>query len=111
MRAQRWVTESEADLHCGMWIDPEAGRETFGDYAERWGALQTNRPTTATQVEDSNEPVGHGGLEDGGGPRHGHLDRPWRQVTAKVLSQGLEVGPTQRYQRPVADPRVDVTAQ
>lgn len=25
VEAQRWVTESEADLHRGMWIDPEAG--------------------------------------------------------------------------------------
>jgi integrase len=34
-----------------MWIDPEAGRETFQEYAERWRQLQTHRPTTAVQVE------------------------------------------------------------
>lgn len=49
--AQRWVTDSEADVHRGTWIDPEAGRETYRDYAERWRRLQTHRPTTATQVE------------------------------------------------------------
>ena len=32
----------------GMWIDPDAGRETFQEYAERWRQLQTHRSVRPT---------------------------------------------------------------
>ncbi len=51
VEAQRWVAESEADVYRGAWIDPQAGRETFKEYAERWRSLQAHRAGTARQVE------------------------------------------------------------
>jgi integrase len=49
--AQRWVTEQTAALNKGDWIDPRAGRVTFGDFAEVWRQAQVHRPTTRASVE------------------------------------------------------------
>ena len=34
--ARRWLATVEADLVRGHWIDPDAGRIPFGEYATRW---------------------------------------------------------------------------
>lgn len=34
--ANRWLSRAQADLDRGEWFDPHAGKETFGDYADRW---------------------------------------------------------------------------
>jgi integrase len=34
--ASRWLTFKEAEVRTGDWIDPDAARVTFGDYAEQW---------------------------------------------------------------------------
>ena len=34
--ASRWLTFKEAEIRSGDWIDPDAARVTFGDYAEQW---------------------------------------------------------------------------
>ena len=34
--ASRWLTFKEAEVRSGDWIDPDAARVTFGDYAEQW---------------------------------------------------------------------------
>ncbi|MCO5317219.1 MAG: site-specific integrase [Microthrixaceae bacterium] len=36
--AERYASTTEADLARGSWIDPNAGREVFRDYSERWVA-------------------------------------------------------------------------
>ena len=41
----------EIDLRRGSYVDPEAGRRLFGDYAEEWRRARVHRPTTAAQVE------------------------------------------------------------
>jgi integrase len=34
--AQRWMAENEATRNRGAWVDPAAGRDRFGEWAERW---------------------------------------------------------------------------
>ena len=49
--AERFLAGVQADLYRGDYIDPDAGKVTYFDYAERWRAAQVHRPTTAAQVE------------------------------------------------------------
>jgi integrase len=45
--AERWLTENEAAKLRGAWVDPAAGRERFGEWAERWfAATAALRPST-----------------------------------------------------------------
>ena len=48
--AQRWASVMEADKARGQWIDPIAGRVSFGQFASAWAAGQVWRPTTAEGV-------------------------------------------------------------
>jgi integrase len=49
--AERWEREQRADVGRGTWIDPSAGRETFGNYARRWQSMQVHhRANTARRV-------------------------------------------------------------
>ena len=48
--AERWASIMEADKARGQWIDPNAGRLTFGQYALSWAAGQVWRPTTVEGV-------------------------------------------------------------
>ena len=41
----------EADKQRGQWIDPDAGRVTFEDYAREWIEMQTFDPSTRLAVE------------------------------------------------------------
>jgi integrase len=34
--AGRWLAENEATRNVGAWVDPAAGRDRFGEWAERW---------------------------------------------------------------------------
>ncbi|MHB1498033.1 MAG: hypothetical protein ACYCXN_08995, partial [Acidimicrobiales bacterium] len=34
--ALAWLSTVEADIHRGQWVDPGAGRVTFGNYADTW---------------------------------------------------------------------------
>ena len=49
--AQRWLNETGASILEGRYIDPNAGRIKFRDYADEWRSQQIHRPTTAAQVE------------------------------------------------------------
>lgn len=45
--AAAWLARQQADINRGVWIDPDAGRERFGIYAERWFANRHDlRPRT-----------------------------------------------------------------
>lgn len=45
--AARWLTLTEAELAAGTWIDPDAGRIPFTDYAQEWITERPNlRPKT-----------------------------------------------------------------
>jgi integrase len=41
----------EDRIRRGEWINPEAGKVLFKDYAEEWRESQAHRPSTAAQVE------------------------------------------------------------
>jgi integrase len=45
--AQRWLDEQTTALVSGNYVDPNAGRVTFGDYFERWADRQLWAPGTA----------------------------------------------------------------
>jgi hypothetical protein len=51
--AERWLKVSEAESLTGRWVDPAAGVEPFGPYAEEWIAVKRSRvwETTATNTE------------------------------------------------------------
>jgi Site-specific recombinase XerD len=49
--AEQWLDNVRGDLARGDYIDPNAGKRTFGDYAKSWQAAQVHRPTTAAQLE------------------------------------------------------------
>ncbi|MFE5210359.1 tyrosine-type recombinase/integrase [Streptomyces sp. NPDC056600] len=48
--AELWLSQVEADMAGGHHHEPNAGRETFGRYAEKWLASQTTDPTTRESV-------------------------------------------------------------
>ncbi|MEX2620334.1 MAG: hypothetical protein WD250_08945 [Egibacteraceae bacterium] len=48
--AQRFLTTVEADKLRGTYVDPEAGRATFGAFAEAWLAAQTSDASTREAV-------------------------------------------------------------
>src|SRR5262245_48325043 len=49
--AERHRTNVEADLLRGQYVDPDAGKVTFREYAEDWRQAQTFDPLTAVAVE------------------------------------------------------------
>ncbi|MFJ6935912.1 tyrosine recombinase XerC [Streptomyces sp. NPDC101132] len=49
--AEKWLSNIEADMSRGQYIDPAAGRITFKEYGEKWLASQTTDATTRTSVE------------------------------------------------------------
>lgn len=53
--AQRWLDEVTTSLVTGMYVDPQAGRMTFREYAEHWRACQNHRASTAEHVRRSLE--------------------------------------------------------
>jgi integrase len=48
--AERWANTQEADKARGTWIDPTAGRVTFGHFARQWAASQLWQPATTAGV-------------------------------------------------------------
>lgn len=49
--AQRWLNEATAAVVTGQYVDPKSGQVTFRDYAERWRAMQVQRPSSRAHVE------------------------------------------------------------
>lgn len=49
--AVAFANTTEAKKLQGDWIDPAAGKITFGEYAKAWQAVQVHRPSTAQQVD------------------------------------------------------------
>lgn len=47
--ARVWLTDIEADLRRGSWIDPRGGQILVGEYADRWLA---NRPELANRTRE-----------------------------------------------------------
>jgi len=49
--AQRWLDEVTAAVVTGQYVDPRAGKVSFGDYAEQWRAAQVHRPSSQAHIE------------------------------------------------------------
>jgi len=49
--AQRWIDETTAAVVTGTYVDPNAGRQTFREYAEHWRSIQVHRPSTVAYTE------------------------------------------------------------
>lgn len=50
-KAEEWLAETAADMSRGQYVDPEAARMTFQQYAERWITGQTTDLNTRIGVE------------------------------------------------------------
>ncbi|GAB3454124.1 tyrosine-type recombinase/integrase [Kineococcus endophyticus] len=48
---QRWLDEVTASVVTGQYVDPNAGKVSFREYAEQWRAAQVHRPTTQAHTE------------------------------------------------------------
>jgi hypothetical protein len=51
--AHGWLDEQAAATLTGQWVDPKAGRVTFGEYARAWQAAQVHRRSTALAVDSA----------------------------------------------------------
>lgn len=49
--ADRFLVSVAHGMLSGSYVDPAAGRVTFGDYAETWRCVQVHRPSTRVLVE------------------------------------------------------------
>jgi len=52
IQADRHAATVEADKLRGTYLDPQAGSETFGEYAAAWLALQSTDPLTRENIRD-----------------------------------------------------------
>ncbi len=51
LAAQRWLDEVTAAVVTGAYVDPDAGKQTFREYAEHWRSIQVHRPATVAYTE------------------------------------------------------------
>ncbi|GEP40597.1 site-specific integrase [Nocardioides psychrotolerans] len=51
--AQRWLDEVTASVLTGQYVDPKAGKVTFGAYAAAWQARQVHRANTRAAVDSA----------------------------------------------------------
>jgi len=51
LEAQRWLDEVTAAVVTGAYVDPNAGKQTFREYAEHWRSIQVHRPATVAYTE------------------------------------------------------------
>ncbi|MEW2316972.1 tyrosine-type recombinase/integrase [Streptomyces bauhiniae] len=49
--AEAWLTQIAADMSRGQYLDPSAGKVTFGEFATQWLASQTTDPSTIVNME------------------------------------------------------------
>ncbi len=49
--AQRWLDEVTASIVTGQYVDPNAGKIRFREYAEQWRTAQVHRPSSVAHVE------------------------------------------------------------
>src|SRR5205085_2708561 len=49
--ADEWLSRIEADMSRGQYIDPNAARTTFQEFAEKWVATQSGDPNTRASMQ------------------------------------------------------------
>lgn len=76
--AERFTDALRGDLARGVYIDPQAGRIRFQDYAEQWRAGQLHRRSTAAQTETY--------LRLHAYPIFGHLREPRPAIVSPLLA-------------------------
>lgn len=50
-KAEQWLANIEADMSRGDYVDPDAGKVTFEQYATEWTTTQITDPLTRESVE------------------------------------------------------------
>jgi integrase len=87
--AEVWLTMKEAEIRSGEWLDPDAGKMSFGDYADMWLRDHVVRPRTEelyrSQIKNHLRPTF--GNVDLGDIKEGDIRR-WRK-------ERLTTGPIQ----------------
>jgi integrase len=51
--AEKFLTSTDHAKLTGSYVDPAAGKVTFGDFARSWQAAQVHRPTTAASIDST----------------------------------------------------------
>ncbi|HEY0889666.1 MAG TPA: tyrosine-type recombinase/integrase [Nocardioides sp.] len=78
--AQRWLDEVTASILTGQYVDPRAGKVTFGAYATAWQARQMHRTNTQAAVDSA--------LRVHALPRFG--DRPIASIRPSEIQQWVQ---------------------
>lgn len=87
--AERFVATTTADMVRGSYIDPSAGRVTFGEYVEAWLTSRVHRASTASRVESDLRlhVLPHLGRRPIAQIRHSEI-QGWVRGRSEVLSPG-----------------------
>lgn len=64
--AKKWLDEITSQVVTGTYVDPNAGKITFKEYAEQWRVVQMHRQSTAVRTESI--------LRNHAYPAFGHLE-------------------------------------
>ena len=90
--AEVWLTLKEAEIRRGDWLDPEAGKVRFGDYATSWVNDHVLKPRTAELYQ--------GLLKNHLAPTFGNVDLgDIREADITTVAEG-----TPRYGPPPSPP-------
>lgn len=82
----KWLDEQSAQIVTGTYVDPNAGKITFRDYAEAWRDRQVHRPSTASDYETQLRLHTYPTL---GNTRLNELQQAQIQAWVKSLSENL----------------------
>jgi len=85
--AERWLDSVRGDLARGTYVDPDAGRCSFGDYAQQWLGIQVHRPSTAAKLDSDlrNHVLPFLGHRPIGAIRHSEI-QAWVKNRSEVLA-------------------------
>lgn len=97
-KSQTFARRVDAELHIkaiegskvtGTYVDPAAGRITFGDYASEWLASRVHRPSTAARVASDLRVhvLPHLGRRPLGAVRHTEV-QGWVRMLSETLAPG-----------------------
>lgn len=107
--AQAWLTKTEAEIMAGDWLDPDAGRAGFLDYARAWIDERPNlRPKT---VQLYNYLLRHHLQPTFGKREIGSLNEPlvrhWRKTLLDQGVSGVTVAKAYRLLKAILNTAVD----
>lgn len=93
-KAEQWLTNVEADMSRGDYVDPDAGKVTFEQYATEWMTTQITDPLTRESVESRLRlhAIPHLGTRPMGSFTPSHLRLWLRTLEDRGLSAGYRRG-------------------